>query len=443
MITCRRQKPVVPPILPRLTHPVLFCNLAFPSTLSQSSSFFFFFLFFLFYFSLLLPPLTKSRLLNMASSIPSEISSLLSLCSPLLPSTPSTITVKMSQKMGFSGATVYDFAVSGRLLFMKRICFSPDAANLDRDVKSYKAEIAFLQHGPSAVPSLTFPTLVASYVSPSGLEFVIVTESLSSTHSSQVPASTDLSSLVFTLSSLLATFHGSTSPPPPILDLWPVGGHICHTLSSLPLLSGGLAAFCSNFSSSAHPAFQLALDRDLPSRFQSYFDRPGPAQAQAPPFPHLIHGDPKLANFLFPTTSSSSSSSSSSVLLDFQWAGKGRGASDLVYLFATSAGDAMVSRTAALKSHYYSAYSAAAGEEERMTLAEFEEDWDAAVLEFARWVWSHRFPELKTQTPEMYDERRKEADFNVGNYQKSVVMIGWLVEEVERIVGKKEEEEGK
>jgi thiamine kinase-like enzyme len=341
------------------------------------------------------------------------------------------IVVKHEQVMGFSGATIYDFTAGSKALFLKHVVFNADDPKLDRNTASYIAEIAFLSSGAkatSAVDSgLNFPSLVGSYVSPDRLEFVIVTESLSPTHCPTIPATTTHEALLLDLISNLGRFHGATQGlESEIEGLWQHGSHIVHTYDKIPQLAAGLSTFCENFKS-ADPVFQQALDMNLATRLQE--GAPAVTERVKTRRLHLVHGDVKLANFLFATDYKTAADC---VFLDFQWTGMGCGATDLVYFFATCLPDELIPKVGELKERYFAAYTSA-GAVKDYTREAFEEDYSMAILDYARWVWSYRFPESKPQTPEMYQKRADTADFNVGNYQKSVKLIGWLVGEVARV----------
>ena len=168
---------------------------------------------------------------------------------------------------------------------------------------------------------------------------------------------------------------------------------------ALSTISASFGAFCAAFASTSD-VLRMALEGGYPDKLQAAaLTVIGELRTRTP---HFVHGDAKLANFLF--ESSGYSGPSSVAVLDFQWSGWGVGASDLVYLFSTCLSEDLLPRVDELKGAYFSVVSAL---EEEYTRTQFDRDWRLALLDYVRWVFSYRYGLSKPQTPEMFEERRR------------------------------------
>ncbi|GMI54145.1 hypothetical protein ScalyP_jg11310 [Parmales sp. scaly parma] len=357
------------------------------------------------------------------------------------------IIINSQKVMGYTGATVYDVTTPSssssssnnppNSLFVKHIKIDPlkptiTGYKLARNIQSYKNDLHFLQTVGKTIssldPSLNFPTLINSYVADDDNEFVTVMASLNTTHESTIPQGTTHHKVIKDIIANLATMHALTESASfskeSLDELWDCGGHISHTLDKIPLLSIGYSTFCNSFGFTE----AAKLGDVFQARAMATAERVKTRKL------HLVHGDAKLANFMF---AKEYQGRASSTFLDFQWTGKGVGASDLVYLIIMCCSDAEIESVEQLKKYYYVTYTAKIVDNSMAyPWTEFVEDFDMSILDLARWIFSYRFSAENPQTPGTFSERAAMNDPNVGSYQKSKILIGWLIGEVVRILEK-------
>lgn len=182
--------------------------------------------------------------------------------------------------------------------------------------------------------------------------------------------------------------------------LWSIGGHVYNPSTyALSTISSSFGAFCAAFAGTSD-TLSKALEGGYPDKLQAA--APEVIEELKTRTPHFVHGDAKLANFLF--ESEGYSGPSSVAVLDFQWSGWGVGASDLVYLLSTCLTEELLPRVEELQTAYFAAVSALDSE---YTRARFDRDWHLALLDYVRWVFSYRYGLTNPQTPEMFEERRR------------------------------------
>ena len=117
-------------------------------------------------------------------------------------SSPPPVVIHDSQKMGYSGATVYDVTIDGLRLFIKHVVLgdsSPDKK--ERDRRSYMCDAYCL----SNLEGCNVPKLHAGYME--GDVVVNVMASLNDTHSTAPPAGMDYCDVLKDLIVVLARLH--------------------------------------------------------------------------------------------------------------------------------------------------------------------------------------------------------------------------------------------
>lgn len=93
----------------------------------------------------------------------------------------------------------------------------------------------------------------------------------------------------------------------------------------------------------------------------------------------LVHGDFKAANVFVPRVDDDDSGVGA-VVLDWQWAGPGPAAHDLLYLIATSCSEEVVRDEAALVERYHAGLAAALGPRTAPSLDRLRRDLDACAV---------------------------------------------------------------
>lgn len=389
--------------------------------------------------------------------------------------------MKFERKMGFSGASVMECECNWETgkasslpstVFIKQIVLEPpeDGASEDavskwrRNRQSYLNEIHFLaQYAPAlmekagnAIPKV-FKVLHQGKFEAKGDDaesFLFVSESMS--HNTQIIEVTDnkqhLTSTLDWLAGMHAQYHGKHQSAESIgqseMDsVWREGTHLAlakRPLKELENLPKNWQAFCEAFK---WPAFadlgsrvaaitpKIAVHLS-PVALQKAMDDGQTCDNNAMRRFTLVHGDAKPANLFF-SGEGEEGESVKAWAIDWQWAGWGVGATDIVYFLATGMSDAQINSLnleADVLRPYYSVFSShwsklRAGEGEcDYPFEEFIFDFKCACVDYVRWIMACRLP---GETPEKFAKRREEMDPNLGAYRRSETMMLFLISKVE------------
>eukprot|EP01062_Namystynia_karyoxenos_P062562 TRINITY_DN55467_c0_g1_i1.p1 TRINITY_DN55467_c0_g1~~TRINITY_DN55467_c0_g1_i1.p1 ORF type:complete len:437 (+),score=141.53 TRINITY_DN55467_c0_g1_i1:91-1311(+) len=146
----------------------------------------------------------------------------------------------------------------------------------------------------------------------------------------------------------------------------------------------------------------------------------------------MVHGDYKAAN-IFIGEDPADGSDPPVAVIDWQWTGPGVGATDIIYLCATTLADEVVDdwESSVLRVYHSELSAALGGGEQRYPYGDLRREFALAAVDYFRWTLGARFDGC---TPEKMARKAKEQDINTGEYQRSQRRFTWLFSTAEKLL---------